>query len=54
MYIYIYIGFEKSLIIIANLYSNTGMSYGNCPVTINSMFNVCSAVHLPFNIFQVI
>ena len=35
------------------------MSYRNCfennrPVTINSMFNECSAVHLPFNALQVI
>ena len=33
--------------------------YGNCfennrPVTINSMFNECSAAHLPFNALQVI
>ena len=26
----------------------------NCPVTINSMFYECSAVHLPFNALQVI
>ena len=37
----------------------TGMSYrncfeNNCPVTINSMFNECSAVHLHSNALQVI
>ena len=36
-----------------------GMSYrncfqNNCPVAINSMFNECSAVDLPFNALQVI
>ena len=57
--------FKKSLII-ENLYNSnreariyTGMSYRNCfennrPVTINSMFNECSAVHLHPNALQVI
>ena len=31
-----------------------GNFQNNCPVTINSMFYECSAVHLPLNALQVI
>ena len=54
----------KKSLIIENLYVilieiYTGMSYrncfeNNCPVTINSMFYECSAVHLHSNALQVI
>ena len=42
----------KKSLIIENLFGNCFQN--SCPVTINSMLNECSAVHLHFNALQVI